>query len=189
MIADTVGVLDHLGVAKADFFGHSMGGMIATGMAIRHPERVRSLIALSVGYRLDGFLPEIVEMNRDPTHKPSPELVPLLPTGEHFAAWQASYARNAPDPAAFLTVLGKLNRMLVEWSGWTPEELKGIRAPTLLVVGDRDFVPPEHIAAMARLIPGADLAILPGTTHMSILERGDWLVSMTQARIATGIAR
>ena len=184
MIDDTKAVLDHLGVAQADFFGHSMGGAISIGMAIRHPERARNVTALSTGYRSDGMLPELVEMNRNPSHQPSAALLPLLPKQEDFAAWQATYARHTPDPAAALqNVLGKLNTLISSWPGYSEEQLRGIRATTLLVMGDRDFITPEHFARMAALIPGAQYAVLPGTTHMSILQRGDWLEAMMAARV------
>ena len=52
------------------------------------------------------------------------------------------------------------------WSGWTDEQLAGITAPTLIVVGDHDFTTTAHAAVMQELIPGSQLAILPGTTHM-----------------------
>jgi pimeloyl-ACP methyl ester carboxylesterase len=184
MVDDTAGVLAHLGVKQAHFVGHSLGGMISTGMAIRHPNLVRSVTALSSTYTLDGMLPELVKMQRDdPAHQPSADLIPLLPTEADFAAWQASYQRNAPDPAAFDRVLAKLNKMLAEWKGWTQAQLRAVRAPVLLVIGDNDFVRIEHAAEMARLIPGAQLAVLPGTTHMSILQRGAWLSPLIEARL------
>ena len=183
MVDDTAGVLGWLGVRQAHFFGHSMGGMIATGMAIRHPGLVRTATAVSAMYNLEGMLPELVRMQRNPAHQPSAEIIPLLPTEADFNAWRAHYQRTAPDPAAFERVLGKLNAMLAVWPGWTEAELGSIRAPTLLAIGDNDFTRIEHAAEMSRLIPGAQLAVLPGTTHMNIIERGAWLEPMFEARI------
>jgi pimeloyl-ACP methyl ester carboxylesterase len=185
MVDDTAGVLAHLGVRRAHFFGHSLGGMISIGMAIRHPSVVQSVTALGTTYNLDGMLPELVQLHRDPAHQPSAELIALLPTEADFAAWQASFKRNAPDPAAFERVVDKNNAMLTDWEGWTPAELRAVRAPVLLVIGDNDFTRIEHAAEMARLIPDAQLAVLPGTTHMTILTRGAWLEPMVEARIGT----
>lgn len=183
MADDTKAVLDHLGVAQADFFGHSMGGAISVGMAIRHPDRTRNVTALSTGYRSDGMLPELVEMNRNPSRQPSAELIPLLPRQEDFVAWQETYARVSPDGEAGLqNVLAKLGALINSWPGYTEDQLRGIRAPVLLAMGDRDFITAEHFARMASLIPGAQYAVLPGTTHMSILQRGDWLEAMMAAR-------
>jgi pimeloyl-ACP methyl ester carboxylesterase len=183
MADDTKAVLDHLGVERADFFGHSMGGAISLGMAIRHPDRTRNITVLSSGYRSDGMLPELVEMNRNPGHQPSAELVPLLPTQQDFEAWSVTYARVSPDGAAGLqNVLAKLGVLITSWQGYTEDQLRGIRAPALLAMGDRDFITAEHFARMASLIPEAQYAVLPGTTHMTILQRGDWLESMMAAR-------
>ena len=183
MADDTKAVLDHLGVERADFFGHSMGGAISVGMAIRHPDRTRNVTALSTGYRSDGMLPELVEMNRNPGHQPSPELIPLLPQQSDFEAWSATYARVSPDGAAGLqNVLTKLGALITSGAGYTEDQLRGIRTPVLLAMGDRDFITAEHFARMASLIPEAQYAVLPGTTHMSILQRGEWIEQMMAAR-------
>ncbi len=69
------------------------------------------------------------------------------------------------------------------------ETIRAIEAPTLLVIGDSDIVRPEHAVEMFRLLgggvmgdlaglPKSRLAILPGTTHATLVERGVWLVSM-----------
>jgi pimeloyl-ACP methyl ester carboxylesterase len=184
MVDDTAGVLDRLGVKEAHFLGHSLGGLIATGMAIRHPDQVRSVTALSAFYVLDGMLPELARMQRDPSVQPSAALIPLLPTEADFAAWRASYERSNPDPKSFDRSLAKLNAMLAQWPGWSEAELRAIRTPFLVAIGDNDFVRIEHAAAMKRRIPGAQLAILPGTTHMDSIKRVDWLEPMIEARLA-----
>lgn len=188
MVADTAGVLKHLGVAKAHFLGHSLGGMIATGMCILHPDQVASATLLGSFYRLDGMLPELVKMQTDPTHVPSEEIIPLLPTEADFNGWKSTYEKYNPDPSTFDDVLAKLNVMLGSWPGWTTEQMKSIRAKVLVAIGDNDFTRIEHAAEMYRLIPDARLAVLPNTTHMNIIERGDWLEPMIEERIAAAEA-
>lgn len=180
---DVVGVLDHLGVARAHLVGHSLGGMIATEVAIRHPARAASLTAVSVTYNLDGMQPELAKLQRGEIQEPSAELVPLLPTEADFAAWEANHRKHNPDPESFFPILERLNVMLTTWEGWSPAQLGAITAPTLLVIGDNDFTRIEHAAEMKRLIPGAQLAVLPGTTHMDIFQRGAWLEPLIGARI------
>ncbi len=184
MVEDTSAVLRALGVSRAHLLGHSLGGMIALGMGIRHPEQTASLTPVSAVFQLEGMLEELVRMQRGQVDQPSPELIPLLPTEADFAAWRAHYERTAPDPAAFETVLTKLNVMLAQWPGWSEAEVASITAPTLVVIGDNDFTRVEHAAQMMRLIPGAQLAVLPGTTHMNIIERGDWLELLMQRHLA-----
>lgn len=180
---DAVGVLDHLGVASAHFAGHSLGGMTCLAAAVGHPKRVAGLVPISAGFNLDGFLPELARLQRGEIQQPSEALAPLLPTEADFAAWRAHYQKSAPDPAAFEAVLGKLNQLLVSWRGWTPAQLAAIRAPTLVLLGDNDFIRVEHAAEMVRLIPAARLGVLPGVTHMDIVRKVDWLGSMIEARL------
>jgi pimeloyl-ACP methyl ester carboxylesterase len=72
---------------------------------------------------------------------------------------------------------------------WTADDLRGLAAPTMLVYGDADIVRPEHMAETFRLLgggvpgdmaglPRARLAVLPGTTHVTLVQRADWLASM-----------
>jgi pimeloyl-ACP methyl ester carboxylesterase len=185
MADDALAVLDHLKVPKAHLLGHSLGGMIATGLAIRHPERAASLVPVSAPYTFDGMLRELVRLQRDPTHVPSAELTPLLPTEADFAGWKAVYERVNPQPKSFDTVVEKLNAMLAKWPGWSPDQVKAIKAPTLVALGDNDFMRIDFAAEMARMIPHARLAVLPDTTHMDIcLKRGAWLEPMVEANIA-----
>jgi pimeloyl-ACP methyl ester carboxylesterase len=185
MAEDVRAVLDHLKVGKAHLLGHSLGGMILTGLAIRHPDRVASLVPVSAPYTFEGMQAELVVLQRDPTHVPSPQLIPLLPTEADFASWKAVYERVNPDPKSFDRVVEKLNVMLGNWPGWRPEEVKTIKAPTLVALGDNDFMRVDFAAQMARLIPHAQLAVLPDTTHMDIcLKRGAWLEPMVEANIA-----
>lgn len=179
-------VLDHLGVKRAHFVGHSMGGLISLSVAVRHPARVASLAPVSAIQRLEGYTPELVKLQRDPTHVPSPELMAILPTEADFGAWVEHYGRANPHPDRFESFLGKLNAMLTSWPGFTEAEFGGITVPTLHVIGDNDFVTVEHGAEMQRMVPGSRLAVLPGTAHMDSIDRVDWLVPMIEENIARG---
>ena len=72
---------------------------------------------------------------------------------------------------------------------WPPDAVRAIAAPTLIIVGDSDGIRPEHAVAMFRLrgggvfgdlagLPAAQLAVLPGTTHVGLLDRAEWLLAM-----------
>ena len=183
MVADTIGVLDHLNVARGVFVGHSLGGMIALGAAVAHPDRVAACAPVSSGYRLDGMLPDIAAVQTNPNHPVPPDVAALFPTEQDFARWTEHFDRVAPDPSVFQDVLARMNAMLGAWEGWSETQLGAITAPTLLIVGDNDFMRLEHMVRMRDLIPGARLAVLPGTTHMNILDRGDWVVPMIAARL------
>ncbi len=72
------------------------------------------------------------------------------------------------------------------------EAIAEIKAPTLLIIGDSDIVRPEHAVEMFRLLgggvfgdiaglPNSQFAVLPGTTHVSIVSRADLLLAMIPA--------
>ena len=93
-------------------------------------------------------------------------------------AFQEAYRRLSPHPEHFDDFLTMLSHSNADTRGWSDEQLAAITAPTLLVLGDRDFTTVEHGALMQQLIPGSQLAVLPGTTHMQVTRRADLLLPM-----------
>lgn len=174
LAADVVGLLDHLGIESAHVFGHSTGAAVALELAINHPSRVRSVVPASASVRVSGMHPDLTDPARMATST-------RMPTAEDFAAMQEAYARLSPTPDRFDAFLAKMSAANADLEGWTDEQLAGITAPVLLVIGDRDFTTVEHGALMLELIPGAQLAVLPDTTHMQVTRRTDLLLPMLAA--------
>ena len=164
LAGDVAGLLDHLGIDRADVLGFSLGGGVALQFALDYPDRVGRLILVSVAYAADGFHSEISDPAQHATST-------RMPTAEDFRQMREAYARLAPDPDHFDAFAAKCSQAANNPKGWTAAELGGLTAPTLLVFGDHDFIRLEHAVRMHELIPGAQLAVLPGTTHMGILRR------------------
>jgi pimeloyl-ACP methyl ester carboxylesterase len=169
---DVAGLLGHLGVTQADVFGFSLGGGTALQLALDHPALVGRLIAAAVGYNSDGTHPEIMDPAQWATST-------RMPTAEDFRQMQEAYARVAPDPGHFDAFRARTGQAAGSMS-WTPAELGRISAPTLLIFGDHDFIRLEHAVEMSGLIPGAQLAVLPGATHMGVLRRPDLMIPLIQ---------
>jgi pimeloyl-ACP methyl ester carboxylesterase len=185
MADDTVAALQRLGIENADFFGFSMGAGIALQIAIRHPEVVRKLVLASVTYRLDGVHPGLME-----------GLAEMEPAMMYGSPWHEEYMRIAPRPEDFATLFAKKTEMDRQVRDLPADDVVAIGAPTLLIIGDSDIVRPEHAVEVFRLLgggvigdltglPNSQLAILPGTTHATLVERGDWLGSMITAFLET----
>ena len=77
------------GGGPVDLWGFSLGALTATGVAVRHPSKVRRLVLAAVNIRPDGYHPEITAPEQDD---------PRLPTEQEFAAWQAAYEAVRPTP-------------------------------------------------------------------------------------------
>lgn len=182
MADNTAELLRRLDVKNADFLGYSMGGGIATYIAIRHPDLVRKFVfAGGAVHGPEGFYPEVLEGEE----KMKPEDFAGTP-------WLEAYRRIAPNPRNWSRLVDKIRALDLNWKGLRPEEIQLIKAPALLINGDADVVRPEHAVQMFRLLgggvpgdlvglPRSQLAILPGTTHVSLIERTDWLLSMVAA--------
>jgi len=183
MADDVAALLRHLDIEGADVFGFSMGGGVALQVAIRHPEVVRKLVVASASYTSDGMQPELHEM--------VPSITPEMFAGSPI---EAAYLEVAPNPGDFPRLVAKLKQLDMEPFAWPPEDIRGISAPTLLIIGDSDAIRLEHAVELFRLLgggvmgdlaglPKSQLAVLPGTTHFvppgsGVLDRADWLLSI-----------
>lgn len=181
MAGDTLGVLDHLGIDRADLFGYSMGAGIALEIAVRHPERVRRLITVSVSFRKDGLHPGLLA-----------GLDGLSPEQLEGTPWLDEYRHTAPRPEDFPRLVEHVKEMNRSLPDMTADDIRAVTAPTLLIVGDSDIVTPEHAVEMFRLLgggvvgdwvglPASELAILPGTPHSTIMTRADLIGPIVQA--------
>jgi pimeloyl-ACP methyl ester carboxylesterase len=166
LAGDVVGLLDHLGVAQADFFGFSLGGLVASTVAREAPARVGKLIVASA------------DVQRPPGRESRPLSEDLVPTQADFVAMQDAYAAAAPDPGNFDQIAAKTTALVHEMPGWTDDELRSLRVPTLLIFGDRDFSPLTDVVEMFELLPNAQLAVLPASTHMGITQRPGELLTL-----------
>ena len=174
---DLVELLGQLGIDQAAFFGFSLGGLVAMNLVTRHPNVVSRLVLASVHFRPDGYHPEI----RDPEAHPGSK---RMPTASDFQAMQDTYRRVAPDPDHFAKFAAKASATVAAVKGWSAHELGAIRVPTLVLVGDTDFVLVQHAVEMFELIPNAQLAVLPGATHMDLTRRGDQVLAMVAPFLA-----
>ena len=174
LASDVVGLLDHLGIERAHVLGHSMGGAVTMELAVSYPDRVLSVVPISISVRPDGMHEDLSDPSKFATS-------PIMPTQQDFAEFREEYLKLSPHPEHFEEFLGTLSASNADLKGWSDEQLAAVSAPVLLVQGDRDFTTNEHGALMQRLIPGSQQAILPNTTHMQVTRRADFLLPMLDA--------
>ncbi len=177
MADDVSGLLKHLQIDSADILGYSMGGGVAFQLAIQHPEQVRRLIVLSGSYAHDGWWPDVEASYSSITadiFKGSPI--------------EKQYDSLGNDPKHFPEFVKKVISIDLEPYDWS-KEAKKIKAPLFMAIGDADGIQYEHALALFRALgggkmgdihglPKSRLAILPGTTHIGMMYRMDWLVPM-----------
>ncbi len=177
MADDVSGLLAHLRVESADVMGYSMGGGIAFQVAVRHPEQVRRLVVLSGAYAHDGWWPD-VEASFATISADAFEGSPI----------KEQYVSLGNDPAHFPELVKKVISIDLKPYDWS-EAAKAIQAPMFIALGDADGIRYEHALELFRAkgggkmgdihgLPKSRLAVLPGTTHIGMMQRAGWLVPM-----------
>jgi pimeloyl-ACP methyl ester carboxylesterase len=158
---DVAALLKHLRIGQADFFGESFGGIVAVQMAVRHPELVRrvAIYGSTLGKLEEVYRPESLA-----------ELMSLTPDHDSVQFQRECYQSVAPDPTQWPTLFAKATR--IAWKGFSHDQLKSIIAPVLIATGDHDLLGPrvEHHLEMSRLIPNAQLAVIPDAGHFVLNE-------------------
>ncbi|HUO87970.1 MAG TPA: alpha/beta fold hydrolase [Rhizomicrobium sp.] len=153
---DMIKLMDTLHIKSADVVGWSDGGIVGLDMAMKHPDRVRRLIAISANYDVNGLDPKVFASG----------------FFEHEAQdVKPFYEAIAPDPKHFAALKQKLLHMLKTEPHYSTAELGRIRAKTAIVAGEHDLILRRHTDAMARAIPGAREIIVPGADHTGPLEQ------------------
>jgi pimeloyl-ACP methyl ester carboxylesterase len=175
---DIAAMLDYLKIEQADVLGYSMGGGVAMQVAIRHPEKVRKVVSVSAVFRHDGWVKEALDF--------FPQLTAEALKGTPI---ETEYKKLSPTPGEFPNFVKRVIAMDLKPYDFGADKLEATEAPFLFVHGDADGVRLDHIADMFRLKGGetfgdlrprseSRLAVLPDTTHVTLMERSDSILPM-----------
>jgi pimeloyl-ACP methyl ester carboxylesterase len=177
---DASKLLGHLGIAKADVLGYSIGADVAFHLALGHPEQVSKLITMSLMTEKEGGYPEL-----------SAGMEGLKAEMFEGSPWLEAYKAVAPDPSQFQGVLDKISAYSANATDTPMETVASLKMPVFFILGDSDMVRPEHATDLFRAVgggvfgdvlpmPNARLAILPGTSHVGLISRADWIAGMVE---------
>lgn len=159
MAADVLTVLDHLRLDAVAIVGWSDGGITALHLALDHPERVRSLVLIGVNFHASGL------------RKSESARMEAMGPDDFNATAVRMYKRLSPHPKKWPQLWSDLKVLWKTGPDLTEEELGKIKAPTLLIAGERDLIDPDHLRQMQSAIPGAVLREIPGSTHAVLMEK------------------
>lgn len=183
MAEDTVALLRTLGVQRADVLGYSLGAGVALQISLNHPDLVRKQILAAGGLDASAMHPGLLDGIAD-----------LKPEHLHGSPFHDDYLKNAPRPEDFPRLVDRVREHDQNAiPAVSADAARQTKAPTLTVIGDSDIVRPEHAVEMFRLfgggimgdtpegLPNSQLAILPGTSHITLVHRPELLLPMIPA--------
>lgn len=147
---DVAALLKKLSIARADIMGFSNGGTTAIQLAIRYPEAINKLILASSIYSREGMFPGFFDYMKGAKFGEMPQ--PLK---------DAYLKANPGNHKGLLTMFNRDVERMVNFKDISEEAVKGIKAPTLIINGDKEAVQTAHALKLSQLIPNARLAILP----------------------------
>lgn len=150
---DVLRVMQKLHIGKAAVVGWGDGAVVGLELAMRHPGRVGELVAFGVTYDLSGLKPGVDQSQTfiDYVHKTA-----------------ADYKAMSPTPDEFDGLFQQVEAMWAKEPNYSAEQLGRIGVPTTVMLAEHDeWVKREHGEALARMIPGAQLVILPAVSHFA----------------------
>jgi pimeloyl-ACP methyl ester carboxylesterase len=147
---DVAALLKQLHIEKADFMGFSNGGTTTLQIAIRHPKLVNKLVLASATYKRDGMQPGFFEGFQRASLDMMPK--PL----------QEAYLKANPNPKGLQAMFDRDVARGAAFKDMSDADIRAIESPAFVINGDTDVVRPEHALSLSRLLPHAQLAILPG---------------------------
>jgi pimeloyl-ACP methyl ester carboxylesterase len=156
MASDVLALMDYLKIDKASIVGWSDGGIIGIDIAIHNPDRLNKLFAFGANYNVSGVDPGVMDN-------------PVF--GAAIAKMVEQYQKLSPTPADFDKFVEAISAMWFSQPDYKPEELGKITTPTVIADGQyEEAIKPEHTVELAKLIPGAQLVIIPDVSHMAMFQ-------------------
>lgn len=156
MAGDTIAFLERVVRGPARLVGHSDGANVGLMVALRRPDLVERLVCISANFHHDGLIPGVLD---------------AAGVAEFLAD---DYAQMSPDGIGHLPeITAKLDRMWTSEPLLTVDDLGRVGTRTLVMAGDDDAVTLEHTVTLYRALPDSELAIVPGTSHVLVMEKPD----------------
>ena len=163
LAADVVALIGALNLDKPTICGWSMGANTALEIGLHYPDLAKALVMGGVLYRFsNAYLASLKalgvegpgQVNFEHTEKVNPQLIELV----------RSLHPQGPD--YWKTLLTQISHEQYRPLPYSADDYKKIGVPTLLLIGDRDqFIPVEETVELYRMIPNAELAVIPQADH------------------------
>ncbi len=166
MASDMSALIDKLNLGSVHVVGWSDGGNVGLELVCGHPQKVKKLVTFGANYTHENLWapPDSVTMERS-----DPRLLKTTPVLQKYKE-----GLDKLTPAA----RKKLSDLIEKYPNLTVEELKQVKVPVLVVVGDHDVINLDQTISLVRSLPHSQLFIVPGASHLAPIEQSELLNSV-----------
>ena len=171
MASDMSELIDKLNLGKVNIVGWSDGGNIGLELAYAHPEKVLKVVAFGANYTHENWMapPDSVVMAPD-----DPIVVRISGMIKNLGT---AAERLSADPSKMPVIKKKLEDLYSNYPNFTPDQLKTIDVPFLIVAGDHDVIALDQTIALFTNLPKSELFIVPHASHLVPAENPDLINS------------
>ena len=173
MASDMSALMDKLNLTSAHVVGWSDGGNIGLELALAQPQKVKKLVTFGANYTHENFMAPPDSVTMDPN---DPRLLKIAPVLQKF---KEGFDKLSPAVRKKLSDLGE------KYPNLTVEQLKQIKVPVLVVVGDRDLIDLDQTVSLFRSLPHSQLLIVPGASHAVPIEQPELINSQVIKFLST----
>jgi pimeloyl-ACP methyl ester carboxylesterase len=173
MASDMSELIDKLNLGSVYVVGWSDGGNVGLELAFAHPQKVKKLVTFGANYTHENWMapPDSVVMDaNDPR---------ILKTTPLLKKYKEGKDKLSP------VVSKKLSDLTEKYPNLTVEQLKQIKVPVLVVVGDRDLINLDQTISLFTSLPHSQLFIVPGASHVVPLEQPELINSEVSKFLST----
>ena len=161
---DIASFIKTLNLSNTNIVGWSDGGNIGIELALAYPELVNKVVTIGANYNHDNYLAEV---DRFEMEKDDPLIVK---TADWVRMNHNSLEKLSSNPSKLPLIRKKLARLMEKYPNFTPDSLKKIQIPFLVIASDHDIITIDHTVSLYKHLPNAYLFIVPNASHLSPAE-------------------
>jgi pimeloyl-ACP methyl ester carboxylesterase len=165
MASDMAELIDKLKLGSVYVLGWSDGGNNGLELAYAYPEKVRKLIIVGANYTHENQTATGDNIDMDPYDSMIVQNKALL------RKYSTRAEKLSPNPEKLPAIKKKLSDLMTKYPNFTPEQLRKIKTPTLVVAGDHDLINMNQTITLFNTLPNTQLFIVPGATHIVLVEQ------------------
>jgi pimeloyl-ACP methyl ester carboxylesterase len=164
MASDMSEFIDKLNLGKVHVVGWSDGGNVGLELAYAHPEKVSKAVIFGANYSHENYnaVPDSIAI--------SPNHPAINHTALVLERYRSGNERLSLNKERLPIIKKKLTALMEKYPNFTLEQLNTIQVPFMVVVGDHDSINIEQTILLYQNLPQAQLFVLPGASHFSLIE-------------------